>query len=146
MHEKRLIGRLTKYWDDLRKDDPMPDIVRFSIEALPDIQARLLVLKLISASGAISYRYEYVGQDVVKSYGRDITGEMVNVNMHDFPGAKIMKRIGELSENPRIISDEGQFFAKGNNSVIRYRACLLPFGNDKNSVTHIVAGLSWREF
>ena len=46
--------------------------------------------------------------------------------------------------DPKPLVDIGQFISE-NNKVVKFRSCLLPFGKD-GVVTHVLAGLSWREF
>jgi hypothetical protein len=56
----------------------------------------------------------------------------------------VVRKASEVLANPVPLVDMGQFINAGN-KVVKYRSCLLPFGTG-NKVTHIIAGLSWREF
>ncbi|MAR56134.1 MAG: hypothetical protein CMM93_03030, partial [Rickettsiales bacterium] len=85
-----------------------------------------------------------VGDQVRKMYQEDVVGKVLTPHHTSFKGANIIKRIDEVVAEPKPVFDDGQFINK-NNKLVKYRSCLLPFGKS-NEVSHVVVGLSWREF
>jgi len=144
MHDNRLAGRLVKYWDMLRKDQAMPEAFYFNPTAVEDLWERCFRLRVLHYHGAkTTYQFDHMGDDIVASYGKNLTDEMITSKMR-FPGSTVIKQIDSVVANPRILSDEGQFVSE-KNKIVKYRACLLPFGSPRDGVTHVVVGMSWRE-
>lgn len=146
MQQHRLTDRLTTYWNQVRKDAPLPEFSHFNAGAVEDIwQQCVLFVVQPSAGGQPSVVNFYkVGDKVRTLYGTDMTGRTLAVGQRHFAGAAIIKRVGEVIDSGQAIVDHGQF-VNAQSKVVKYRSCLLPFGKD-NKVTHIVAGLSWQEF
>lgn len=145
MHEQRLTDRLTNYWNLVRKDDPVPDFARFNISAIEDVwQQCILFTVQPGQSGNHNVNFYNVGQKVRSIYGANMLGHTVSSSQKHFQGASIVRKVDDIIANPAPLYDEGQF-VNDKGKVIKYRSCLLPFGT-KGRITHIVAGLSWREF
>jgi hypothetical protein len=147
MSEQRLVERLTKYWDGLRKDANIPEFSQFNISAVEDIWGQCVLFSMQPTVGgkAPSVNFQQVGEKVKLLYGQDMTGSVVNANQKHLQGATLVRKLGEVVHTPSPIYDSGQFVNE-RSKVVKYRSCLLPFGNRDGKVTHIVAGLSWREF
>ena len=91
-----------------------------------------------------NFTYEYMGDELKKLYGSDMTGLTITHNMRGFIGAVIHKKIQEVTQSLAPAQDEG-FFVNGKGQLIKYRSCVLPFGNQQK-LTHIIVGLSYRQF
>lgn len=145
MYEKRLTQRLTRYWDSLKKDNPMPPFQKFNVSAIDDVWDYCLLIAVSSAAGQTpNYNYYRLGKKVQDLYGSDVSGQPVRPEQSKSRNASIIKRIGEVLANPTPLYDDGQF-VNAKHKVVKYRSCLLPFGQN-GEVTHVVVGLSWREF
>ena len=145
MLAKRLSDRLIKYWDLIRKDEPLPRFEKFNSEAVSDVWESCIIFKVNASSGKQnSYTFYKIGRKVRDLYDEDLTGNTLNPRQRMFKGADIIRRIDDIIQDPKPMQDNGQFIS-ADNKVVKFRSCLLPFGND-NEVTHVVSGLSWREF
>jgi len=146
VHELRLTRRLLNYWQRLRKKKARtcPDIAFFNTAALEDVWPYCVQLGIESRAG--TYKYEYMGDGIKRIYGEDLTGNVVDAGSagKKFPGEKIFKKMGGMADGIPV-EDEGHFL-KADGSVVKYRACLLPFGNKSNNVSHIIIGFSCRDF
>ncbi len=147
MYEKRMTARLRQYWDTLRKDAPIPHFAQFNQGAIDDLWPKCLVLVAQpTASGKVSFRVQTVGHDLVEIFGNDLIGrEATRPALRAFGGGKIAGRIEELSATRTPLDDEGKY-VNDKNKIVKYRACLLPFAADEEGLSHVIAGLSWREF
>lgn len=147
MSEQRLIDRLTGYWNLLRKDSQLPEFVQFNISAIEDVwgQCVLFTVQPTAPGASPSVNFYRVGEKVKALYGQDMTGRSMNMTQRHFQGAQIVRKVGEVISTPAPVYDSGQF-VNDRSKVVKYRSCLLPFGNRDGKVTHVVAGLSWREF
>ncbi len=148
MEDKRLTTRLTIYWNNLRKDLPLPQSELFNPAALTDIMGKCCMWRVEvdkTLNNKNIYMYEFVGQETKEALGVDMTGKSFSPNTGNFPGARIVEKIDEVVNSAAPLTDEGQFVNK-NNKVVKYRSCLLPFGTKEGKVSHILLGLSWRAF
>lgn len=143
--EARLNDRLTTYWNMLRKEEPLPEFVQFNVAAIEDIwsQCVLFVVNPSAPGAPANVNFYQVGEKVKALYG-NVAGRSMSTTQRHFQGASIVQRVGEVIAEPSPIYDQGQFVNE-RSKVVKYRSCLLPFGT-KDKVTHVVAGLSWREF
>jgi hypothetical protein len=144
MEELRLTRRLHRYWEHIRKDKDMPDIHQLNHATIEDVWPYCFRVKVDTRKG-ISYKYEYMGEPIAKLYGDDLTGRAIEHKARDFPGAVVHDKIPEAVEKAIPVNDDGHFVNRAG-KLIKYRACILPFGNEKEGVTHVVVGLSCRVF
>ena len=126
----------------LRKAKNYPDIMQFNTNAIEDVWGYCLRLGLETQKD--TYRYEYMGDHLIGIYGSDLTGRVLDHPSATFPGVSLHRKIADAVEGIPV-EDEGHFL-KGNGGMVKYRACLLPFGNPQQGVTHVVIGLSCRAF
>ena len=144
VQEQRLTGRLLKYWQLLRKTHAIPEMEQFNSDAVSDLWPQCFLLN-VDTHGSVAYKYEVVGQSITTVYGRDLTGLAVDTNSKKFPGSIISKKLAETVDQQQPSEDHGHFVSD-DGKMVKYRACFLPFGNDKKGVTHIIVGLSFRVF
>lgn len=144
MEELRLTRRLHRYWDYIRKDKDFPDIHQLNSASIEDVWPYCFKVS-VDTRGNISYKYEYMGEPIARLYGDDLTGRMVEHEAKDFPGAVVHTKIPQAVAEKIPINDDGHFVNRAG-QLIKYRACILPFGNEKQGVTHVLVGLSCRVF
>ncbi len=147
MIENRLVHRLERYWTLLKKEAKLPDFAQFNPSAISDIwpQCVLFVVQMSNEMAPPVVSFHTIGEGLSTIYGNDMLGKTVSASQGHFQGAKIIRRFQEVITTPQILFDEGQFVANGS-TIVKYRSCLLPFSSKDQQVSHIVAGLSWREY
>jgi hypothetical protein len=147
MIQHRLTERLAAHWNLLRKDNILPDFSQFNPSAITDIwQNCVLFTVQPTAAGTMPMLgFKAIGDKLSPLFGKELIGKIVNFSQKHFHGAAIIRRTGEVIENPAPLFDEGQFVTS-NSKVVKFRSCLMPFGSKDGRITHIVVGLSWREF
>lgn len=148
MHDKRLTDRLTSYWSNIRKEKPYPEIQHFNPSAVEDVWAYCFRLKVEPAAANVTtrtYRYEYMGAKIIEAYGKNLSGQSVSSAVRMLPGSDILKKVDMVLANSTPLYEGGQF-VNDKNKIVKYRSCMLPFGNETAGVTHIVVGLSWKSF
>ncbi len=143
--EKRLIDRMTGYWERLKGDNELPPFQKFNNSAIADIWSHCFVVDVDERGGVKNYVYEYVGESIVNAYGKNPAGDRMSSKMHDVPGGTIVTKIDNCVDGKQIVVEQGQFINQ-KSKIVKYRSCMLPFGKANGTVTHIVTGLSWREF
>lgn len=143
--QQRLSDRLTKYWETLRKDEVMPPFQQFNVSTIEDLWGNCVLLSVNKSNEETkTFVFYRVGDRVKELYNEDLTGISLKSKQKMIKGAAIIKRIDEIIANPAPVYDSGQFVSE-RNKVVKFRSCLLPFGTG-GEVTHVIAGLSWREF
>ena len=144
--EHRLPERMLSYWNTLRKDAPMPDFSRFNASAIADIWQQCVLFTVAPSvdNKTSALNFYQIGDKLGSIYSANMVGRTFNPGQKHFQGAAIVRRMEEILVNPEPITDMGQFINE-NSKVVKYRSCLLPFGRN-GRVTHVITGLSWREF
>lgn len=148
MQDLRLTTRLTNYWNLLRKEQALPEFSKVNSSAVHDIWPQCLVVRIeITATGEpAKFTFQNIGDGLKTIYASTMLGKTVSVGQKHFQGAAILKQIPNVLAKPEPFYEEGQFVNE-RSKVVKYRACLLPFGDAAgNTITHVLAGLSWREF
>mgnify|MGYP002786137991 CR=1 FL=1 len=142
MQEQRLTFRLQNYWEQIRKENEFPDIRQFNASIVEDIWPFCFQVS-IGKKTPPTFTYDYMGEKLADVYGRNLTGLTVDPRMAHFPGSilsggltNVIHRRIPMQDNGHLINYDGK--------MVRYRACLLPFGNERDGLTHIIAGLSCR--
>ena len=147
MSDKRLVIRLVDYWNRIKKDDEIPDFRKNNPTAIEDIWEQCLVLSVVP-NNKLTYKYDYLGDKIKKIYGNDLTGVVINLNGKQFPDSIVaprLKSIHSLSDIKFPQEDTGQM-PTDKGKFVKYRTVILPFGNKKAGLTHVVVGVSYREF
>lgn len=144
MEDQRLISRLISYWERICSGGSMPRWEQFNATTIEDLWQQCCAWKVDIGGKSPSYTYEYVGKGIKGALGIDPTGTMFTTHFRNFPGARIVREIDTLVTMPKPLKDESQFVNE-QSKVVKYRSCLLPFGNKKR-LTHVVLGLSWKAF
>ena len=148
MDDKRLTMRLMNYWKRLGKDE-LPDFAKLNTAAIDDLwQSCMVVVPLPRSSNTrtqTTLKLHHMGRKLSEVMGNAAVGSYVMARARQFSGDKILERMDELIATARPIEESGQFISD-KHKVVKYRSCMLPFGNAKDGVTHVVVGLSWREF
>lgn len=146
MSQQRLTERLSSYWSMHRNEGICPEFQRISKASIADVWPSCLVIKLQPSgeSGLARYQFAEIGELARSIFKDDPTGQYFTTNMKVMPAARLIRRIGELEVTSEPLMDEGQFVNE-KNKIVKFRSCLLPFGSN-GKVTHVLAGLSWREF
>lgn len=145
MQEKRLTHRLHHYWHHACGDAPYPDIKQFNPAAIEDVWPFCFIVNIFAKKPRLLYQYNAMGEEICGLYGADVVGELVKENPAEFPGRALYKMFHQVVEECEHLHTGGNFLTR-ENRMAKYRACLLPLGNKKKGVTHILVGLSYRVF
>lgn len=147
MFEHRLTERLLSYWNIIKKEDDVPDFSRFNPSAVTDMWQDCLLLDVQpKAPGAtVQCTFHSIGEHLRGIYGTEMLGKTVTAAQRHFPGAVILRQMQSVVDSAVPLLDEGQFMNQ-NSKKVKFRSCLLPFKGKDNRITHLVIGLSWREF
>jgi hypothetical protein len=141
---KRVTERLIQYWQLMGAGNNLPEIQQLNTSTIEDVWPQCFLVS-VDNRGDTTYKYEYMGDAIVKAYGQDLTGFTVDHKMRQFPGSVVLKKLDNVLAERKTFSDEGHLLNK-TGQMIKYRACFLPFGNEQKGLTHIVVGLSFRVF
>jgi hypothetical protein len=171
MRDKRLTHLLTDYWNQLREEHPLPEWEKFNQESFKELWRQCCGWKVDTAtSNTIVYTYEHIGESLKKvagdnrigkkvtshrpasghdhtniKPGHGTTDELLIQHFDNFPAARILQKIDRTVQKPAIVIEEGRV-TDGEGNDIRFRSCLLPFGDKEGVVSHMVLGLSWKKY
>ena len=143
----RLVDRLTDHWNRLCGEEfPPPSFSRFQKGTIGDVWDQCAVLK-VEPGNADSRIFQFadLGDKVSDIVGKNMLGKHVSTNKNLFKAASIIGYSDRVVNTSEPCYDEGKF-VNDRNKIIKYRSCLLPYGSTEGGVTHILVGLSWREF
>lgn len=146
MIQQRLTERLISHWKLLKKSEYCPDFSRLNASAISDIWPSCLVIKEQpkGESPVTLYQFVEIGEKALSIFPENPVGTHFTANMKVMPAARLMRRVSELTVTGEPLLDDGQFVNE-KHKVVKFRSCLVPFGTQER-VTHVVVGLSWREF
>lgn len=146
MLEKRLTERLITHWNSLKKEEYCPEFSRISLAPIADLMPNCLLMRAqpLAESLAIRYLYSEIGDKAAAVFFRNPLNTHFSTSMQIMPAARLMRRMDELTIRSEPIVDEGHFVNE-RSKTIKFRSCLLPFGSN-GQLTHVLVGLSWREF
>lgn len=144
--ESRLSERLLTYWENLKKENTLPDFNHFNASLVTDIWQNCVLFTVVppAPNQSAVVNFYQIGDNLKSIYSGEMAGRSYNISQRHFPGAAIIRRMAEAIQNSAALTDIGQFVNE-RGKVVKYRSCLLPFGKD-GRVTHVIVGLSWREF
>jgi len=147
MLEQRLVVRLLGYWERVKKEDSMPDFRRNNPAMIEDLWGQCFILSVVSKSDN-AYKYEHLGDQLYALCTSDIKGKTFNAKNKGAGNSLVtpkMENINAIMEQKTPQEDSGQMPSK-NGKLLKYRTILLPFGNESAGITHILGGVSYREF
>ena len=143
--EKRLVYKLVSYWKKLRKEPGLPDIRQFNPKAIGDVWENCIQIMVTESNNIRLYKYDYMGSEIIKAYGKDLTGQQVTPSIRTVPGASVIKKLEASIPMREPVMEQGSLI-NDNDKMIKYRSCILPFGNNKFDISHSIIGLSWKIF
>ena len=146
--EKRMVKRLFDYMEKISEENGVADYRKFSSEAIAEIWPQCFLLSVGNSSMETKnfiYKFEYVGDIIKEAFGKNPTGELINLNIKDTPGIKIIENIDICTKELKQLHESGKFVNK-KNKVIKYRSCMAPFGKSGSPATNIIVGLSWQSY
>lgn len=146
MNDNRLIVRMLDYWNRIRKEELLPDFRKNNPAMIEDLWQQCFVLSVVPGH-LTTFKYEYMGDRVKNMYMDNITNMTFDLKSKQFPSSIIapkLQNVLKVMEMKSPHDDQGQMPGH-NGKFIKYRMILLPFGNEK-SLTHIIVGVSFREF
>jgi hypothetical protein len=146
MNDNRLIVRMLDYWKRIKKDEILPDFRKNNPTMIEDLWQQCFVLSLVPGH-LTTFKYEYMGDKIKSAYIDNIINMTFDLKSKQFPSSIIapkLQNVLKVMEMKSPHEDQGQMPGP-NGKFLKYRTILLPFG-DKNGLTHIVVGVSFREF
>ena len=75
----------------------------------------------------------------------DLTGQQVTPSIRTVPGTSVIKKLDASLPMREPVLEQGSLI-NNDDKMIKYRSCILPFGNKKFDVSHAIIGLSWKIF
>lgn len=144
--ERRLVNRLKNYWDMLRGESDIPNFAKFNSAQIADMWQNCMSFSVTLTAGRKKmYQCNFVGENVSAGFGKDLKDRYVS--SHDkriLPGANLTEAMDDAVDNRLFVLSAGQF-VNFQNKIVKYRDCIMPFGDD-NNVTNVVVGISWKAF
>lgn len=137
--DKRLANRFLKYWEGLRRDQDYPLISDLNLDHVSEFVPYTFNLDL--SLDAEDPRFRFLGRQLVRDCGGDITNQGVSRLLPQSCLARAVERRGEvLSEGrPCMIADE---FINAEGNKVLYRAVMLPFSSTGKTIDFIIGAIN----
>jgi len=146
VNEQRLVVRLQNYWDSVRKEELMPEYIKFNNNSIFDLWESCMVFKVASAGERYVYQCNFVGEDLKIGFGKDLENRYVTDNdKRLLPGSNLAEFMNKCVVGKKVIISQGQF-VNFENKIVKYRDCILPFCDNTERVSHLIVGISWKAF
>lgn len=144
--QRRITEYLLSYWEELRGDRPFPAESDVNPGDLEDIwESCFLVEVKGSEDKGLSFKYAYLGGDLIDAFGDDMTGREIFDELVDPKTRDLVRNLTEMVElgEPTIREAE---FTNHNNMLIKYRKAMVPLSDDGKTINFILGGMKWRAF
>lgn len=142
-YNRRLPEILIQQWDEKRAGRAFPSEDDFSPDMLDDLGFwdHCFIIQARDIAKETGYNYTYIGAEILKAYGEDLTG--VSVYSFTSPSAdNLALKYQEVMATQVPVTDEGEF-SNARNMKVRYRQCLVPLGKD-GKVESILGAMRYR--
>lgn len=136
---------LLGYWNDLRGDRAFPSESELNPDDLSEIWESCFLISNDEVTRRIGYRYSFLGTDLIGAFGDDMTHHDVAMRLLSTARVPNARKFDEVLTAKHPVIDESEF-TNLMGVTIRYRAALLPLGNDKGEVTHIIGTMRWKAY
>lgn len=140
--EKRITIRLKKYWDLLRDDRNFPAEREISSKDIKNMWDNCFIVKADNSCKKEDYKYKYLGSNIIKISGSDLTGLKIN-SLKAPEAGHLANQYEKVLATKLPVFDDGTI-TLSKEEVIKYRQILLPLGDDGVNITSILGGMSYR--
>lgn len=130
-----MLRDLFSYWQDKKGDREMP--TRADISPTDIINQLSKIVLMDVESEPVRFKFRLVGTDIVKTMGRDVTGEYLDSLS---PGSEVNERFKWLAENKTSYYLKTQLDWLGRNFQ-KYHVLCLPLGDDNGNVNMVMCGV-----
>jgi hypothetical protein len=139
--ERRFVLRLYEYWQTLRAERDMPSLAQWDFDAMGEDANHCLVLAIDPADQSATLAR--LGSELSSATWTGEPGTPVSAFPDDEAVAQIRIHLPEPLERKIPISRGGYFQAAGRR--VLGRCILLPLSDDGVAVTHVVAGVNYKD-
>lgn len=141
--EGRLEDILKHYWETLPRATvgSIPSESTISPDALKNVWDDCFLVQITPDN---SFRYDYLGKDLVDAYGEGYHDGDEADKLIDTHSNRAIRIFSEVVKGRKPVDDEGEF-VNSRHLLIKYRQYLFPLGN-KERVTHIFGGMRWKAY
>lgn len=145
--EQRITRRLLSYWHECKNaEGELPLETLINPDDLHDIWDDCFLASVsFDAKHGYHFRYNYIGPSIVTVYGNDTIGADIQTSLLSPSREHITDIFETVVETKKPIIDESEFMTT-QKVLVRYRQCVLPFGNAQNTVTCLLGGMRWGAF
>lgn len=137
---KRGHERLIAYWDQLKGERAFPEEKDIHVEAIADLWESCFLLNT-QKEGDDGFHYEFMGPSLIEAYGSDLTGMKHDENTEPHI-TSILDSFAKVVSDKTYIVDESEF-TNTSGQLVKYRACLIPFGESPDTVKYIIGLMRW---
>lgn len=145
MTEQRVTSILLEYWNRLRGSRPYPSESELSPDDLKEIWDHVFLLRVGGGeTGGYNFRYEYMGESLIRAYGDNLTGIDVYDALLSTSRDTIVEDVLKTIKS-RAPHQQDAEFDNVNQVRIKYRRLLCPLGTDDGRINYIVGVMRWKE-
>jgi len=141
--DRRLTNRLMAFWSEVKGEDPLPSDYDICSKILSDIWPSCVKVTRKEIEKGRDYSYEYIGDDIINAYK---FAKLIEKEVPFLISDRADKLTGEYAKifaSKKPFINEGEFInSKG--KTVKYRQCLLPFGDPDDNVGTIFGGMRYR--
>lgn len=133
------------YWNKLRGRRPFPRESEIEPDDIAELWESCFLIANDDVTRRIGYRYSFLGLDLIAAFGDDVTNHDTALRLLSTARVPNARKFDEVLHGKSPVIDEASFInLMGMN--IRYRACLLPLGNEDGTVTHMIGCMRWKAY
>ncbi|NDF11241.1 MAG: PAS domain-containing protein [Proteobacteria bacterium] len=140
----RLIDTLSTYWDNLRGARDFPLEGEFDPDQVKDIWPNCFLVQLDNASGIGHFKYTYLGENLIKSFGDHVSEEEAR-HLVSTSDPKVSEHLAQVVKTGKPLEVDSSF-VNSHKVHIKFRTVLLPLGAVSGKVGFVIGGIRWKAF
>lgn len=140
---RRITSVLKNYWEYVKDDRSFPSISEVQKHDIKNIWDNCFMVKADnSCMSPDDYQYIYLGENVKKAFGEDLTGMTIE-KMHAPEVVHLAEKYEKVLATKLPVYDSGELHLENGKTVL-YRQILLPLGENGITITSILGGISYK--
>lgn len=140
---RRITSILKNYWNYVKEQRTFPSEDEIKQNDIPEIWDNCFIVRADNTCYSTDdYKYIYMGQNVKKAFGEDLTGMTIE-KMHAPEAVHLAQKYEKVLASKAPIYDSGQLHLDSGKTVL-YRQILLPLGENGITIKAILGGISYK--
>ncbi len=140
---KRINEQLLSYWEQKKDARTYPLESDINPDEIANIWDSCFLVQIEEDN---TYRYTYLGQDLIEAYGDDLNNKEICEKLVYPTSMSLTHKFDEVRTTQQPVMEDSEF-TNTHGMLIKFRSCMLPLGKSGvNGVAYVIGGMKWKAF